>query len=129
MDTGRKQSEQQMKQSRWGFRGKTVWNWLELLIVPLALAVIGLLFTMQQNAQQMHIEDRRDSAQQEIEDQRNQDAVLQAYLDQMSDLILNRDLLESGKGAAVYTLAQARTSTVVAVLDAEHNSSVTRFLT
>jgi membrane protease YdiL (CAAX protease family) len=35
--------------SSWtGFRGKTVWDLLQLLIVSLALAVIGFLFTMQQ---------------------------------------------------------------------------------
>src|SRR5215211_457731 len=35
--------------SSWtGFRGKTVWDVLQLLIVPLALAVIGLWFAAQQ---------------------------------------------------------------------------------
>ena len=37
--------------SSWtGFRGKTVWDLLQLLIVPLALAVIGLWFAAQQDA-------------------------------------------------------------------------------
>jgi hypothetical protein len=51
MNTEREHSEQ-MKRSRWGFRGKTVWDWMALLIVPLALVVIGLLFTMLQDARQ-----------------------------------------------------------------------------
>jgi hypothetical protein len=39
---------------RWtGFRGKTVWAWLQLLVVPLALAVIGLWFAAQQDARQL----------------------------------------------------------------------------
>jgi hypothetical protein len=42
-------SVEQDKQSRWGFRGKTFWNWLELLVVPVALAAIGFVFTMQQD--------------------------------------------------------------------------------
>src|SRR5688572_638049 len=42
-----------------GFRGKTVWDLLQLLIVPLALAVIGFFFTMQQDTRQQHIEDQR----------------------------------------------------------------------
>ena len=59
MNTDREHSEQQTKQSRWGFRGKTVWNWLELLIVPLALAVIGLAFPEQQDARQQRVENQR----------------------------------------------------------------------
>src|SRR5919112_4433077 len=57
--------------SSWtGFRGKTVWDLLQLLIVPLALAVIGFLFTMQQDQRQQQIEDQRAQQAQKIEDQR-----------------------------------------------------------
>jgi uncharacterized protein YjbI with pentapeptide repeats len=42
--------------------------------------------------------------------------------------MLERKLLEAEKGDPVRTLAQARTSTVILRLDAEHNESVTRFL-
>jgi len=61
--------------------------------------------------------------------------VLQAYLDQMSQLILDRNLLEveqgnpvHEQGDPVHTLAQALTSTAILRLDAEHNESVTHFL-
>ena len=40
-----RQQSEETKQSRWGLRGKTVWDWLQLLIVPLALVVISILFT------------------------------------------------------------------------------------
>jgi uncharacterized protein YjbI with pentapeptide repeats len=46
----------------------------------------------------------------------------------MSQLILDRKLLEAEQGTPLYTLAQARTSTAILSLDAEHNESVTRFL-
>jgi uncharacterized protein YjbI with pentapeptide repeats len=58
-----------------------------------------------------------------LEEQRAQDLTLQAYLDQMSTLVL-----EDLGDPKVHTLAQARTSTAVLSLDAEHNESVTRFL-
>src|SRR5215216_2221399 len=97
MNTDREHSEQQTKQSRWGFRGMTVRDWLQLLIVPLALVVIGFLFTMQQDARQQQIEDQRAQQAQKIENQRAeaeralavqraQDEALQAYLDQMGNL-------------------------------------------
>jgi len=128
MDTDREDSEQQMKQSRWGFRGKTVSNWLELLIVPLALAVIGLAFSVQQDARQQRFEDQRAEAERELAEQSAQDEALQAYLDQMGQLMLDRKLLEAEQGDPVHTLAQARTSTAILRLDAEHNESVTHFL-
>jgi hypothetical protein len=107
-----------------GFRGKTLWDLLQLLIVPLVLVGIGLLFEMQQAAR----EDQRAAVERELAEQRAQDEALQAYLDQMSQLMLERKLLEAELGDPVHTLAQARTSTVMLSLDAEHNESVTRFL-
>src|SRR5918993_196539 len=101
---------------------------MALLIVPLALVVIGLLFTMLQDARQQEIENQRAEAERELAEQRAQDEALQAYLDQMSQLMLDRKLLEAEQGTPLYTLAQARTSTLILRLDSEHNESVTRFL-
>ena len=46
---------------RWtGFRGMTVWDWLALLLVPLALVIIGFYFTSaQEYAHQLELEARR----------------------------------------------------------------------
>jgi uncharacterized protein YjbI with pentapeptide repeats len=111
-----------------GFRGKTVWDFLQLLIVPLVLAVIGLWFATQQDARQQQFENQRSDAERKFADQRAQDEALQAYLDQMSQLLLDRKLLEAEQETPLYTVAQARTSTLILRLDAEHNESVTRFL-
>jgi uncharacterized protein YjbI with pentapeptide repeats len=111
-----------------GFRGKTVWDFLQLLIVPLVLAVIGLWFATQQDARQQQFENQRSDAERKFADQRAQDEALQAYLNQMSQLMLDRKLLEAEQDTPLYTVAQARTSTVILRLDAEHNESVTRFL-
>ena len=102
----------------------TVRDWLQLLVVPLALVVIGFLFTAQQDQRQQNIEDQRAQQAQKIENQRAeaerelavqsaQDEALQAYLDQMSSLILEKDLRESKKHSEVRTLARARTLTVL----------------
>ena len=92
---------------RWtGFRGKTVWEWMQLLIVPLVLTVLGLfLTTAQQDVRQQAIENQRAEAERELSEQRAQDEALQAYLDQMSGLLLERDLRASEKGSEVRTLA------------------------
>jgi uncharacterized protein YjbI with pentapeptide repeats len=117
----------------------TVRDWLDLLVVPLALVVIGFYLSSAQDerqrqieenqrAQQAQIEEQRAAAEQELAEQRAQDEALQAYLDQMSQLMLERKLLETEPGDPVHTLAQARTSTAILRLDAAHNESVTRFL-
>jgi uncharacterized protein YjbI with pentapeptide repeats len=107
-----------------GFRGKTLWDLLQLLIVPLVLVGIGLLFEMQQADRQQAMEEQ----QRVLAEQRAQDEALQAYLDQMSHLLLEKDLLDSKEGSAVRTLARARTFAVMQRLDAEHNKTVARFL-
>jgi hypothetical protein len=119
--------------------GKTLWNWLNLLIVPAALAVIGFLFTMQQDARQQQIEDRRAQEAQKIEnqraeaerepaEQRAQDEALQAYLDQMSGLLLERNLRTSEVDSEVRTLARVRTLTVVERLGSSRKTAVMQFL-
>jgi cell division protein FtsB len=93
---------------RWtGFRGMTLRSWLELLVVPLALVVLGFLFSVQQDARQQRIENQRAEAEQELAKQRAQDEALQAYLDQMRNLLLEKDLRDSEEGSEVRTLARA----------------------
>jgi uncharacterized protein YjbI with pentapeptide repeats len=109
---------------RWtGFRGMTVRAWLELLIIPLALVVAGFLFTAQQDQRQQAIEEQRAERQQELEEERAQDLTLQAYLDQMSTLVL-----EDLGDPKVRTIARARTLTVLRRLDPSRKAEVMQFL-
>jgi Pentapeptide repeats (8 copies) len=125
---------------RWtGFRGMTVRAWLQLLIVPLALVVIGFLFTAQQDRRQQEIENQRVQQAQKIENQRAeaerelavqraQDEALQAYLDQMSGLLLERDLRASEVDSEVRTLARAQTLTVLERLGSRRKTVLMQFL-
>jgi uncharacterized protein YjbI with pentapeptide repeats len=105
-----------------GFGDKTLWEWVQLLsslAMPVVLAIAGFWFTTQQ-----------EKSGREIEEQRAQDAALQAYLDQMSTLMLDtdQDLRNSEADSEVQTLARARTATVIQRLDALRNRNVIRFL-
>jgi uncharacterized protein YjbI with pentapeptide repeats len=134
MDTDREHSEQHTKQSRWGFRGMTFRDWLPIagaLLVSVVIALGSWAITWQLEK----LENQRAETERELAEQRAQDEALQAYLDQMSQLILDRKLLEveqghplHAPGDPVHSLAQARTSTAILRLDAEHNESVTHFL-
>ncbi len=59
------------------FRERTLWDWLQLLIIPAVIAGGGIWFNQQQRGREL-----------EIEAQRAQDDTLQSYLDQMSHLML-----------------------------------------
>jgi len=140
---GRKKSNREQteetKQSRWGFRGMTVREWLELLIVPVMLALITVVFTWQQNERQQDLETKRTNHAQKIEDQRAdaerklavqraQDEALQAYLNQMGSLLLEKDLRNSEEDSEERTLARARTLTVLGRLDTSRRTAVMQFL-
>jgi uncharacterized protein YjbI with pentapeptide repeats len=127
-EPNRKQGEE-TKQSRWGFRGMTVRDWLQLLIVPLMLALITVGFAWYQNARQNDIEDRRAQAERDLAEQRAQDEALQAYLDQMNTLLLEHDLRNSKEDGGVRTLARARTLTVLEAVDSSRKTRLMQFLT
>jgi uncharacterized protein YjbI with pentapeptide repeats len=109
--------------------GKTLWDWLQLFIVPLALALIAVWWTTaQENVRQQEIEARRAQAEQVLAAQQAQDEALRAYLDQMSQLLLEQDLRSSAEGSSVRALAQARTVTVFGSLGPDRKRTVIEFL-
>ena len=126
----------------WAYRevgGKTVWDWLQLLVVPVMLSLITVAFTWQQSARQQRIEDqraqqaqeieeRRAEAEREIQEQRAQQSTFQMYLDQMGGLLLDRGLRSAGENSDVRRLARARTLVVLESLGAHRQNRVLRFL-
>jgi hypothetical protein len=105
------------------------------------LALGGYLFTRSENQRTQQIAERqrnvdREIAQQQAEtdrgiaEQRRQDDTLQAYLDQIGQLLLDKErpLRQWKKGDKGQTLARARTLTVLARLDGDRKGSVLQFL-
>jgi uncharacterized protein YjbI with pentapeptide repeats len=119
--------------------GKALWDWLQLLIIPLVLAVAALLFnfansrtereiTAQRHAQdQQFAKDRYEQDQQIALDKQRQD-LLQVYLDRMSELLLKEKLRSSEDDAEVRNVARVRTITVLTQLDARRIGYVFAFL-
>jgi uncharacterized protein YjbI with pentapeptide repeats len=97
-------------------RAKTLWDWLDLLIVPLVLAGGALLFTWVTN--------RRERA---TETDRSREAALQGYLDRMAELIKD-GLQESEPDDAKRSLARAWTLTALRQLDGRRNRLLLDFL-
>ena len=119
----------------WAYEA-TLWNWLELLIVPTVLAGGGLWFTWAQQTHQEAIEQERRNRELDLAAQSAQDDALQAYLDHIGNLLLDRkvrkdlnDLEEvDGEPNQVRALARARTFTVLERVDGERKGNIIRFL-
>lgn len=97
-------------------------------MVPLALAALGFWFTAQQEVRQHELEEQRARIEREIQDQRAQQSMLQAYLDQMGVLLLDRSLRAADESSDVSRFARARTLVVLDALDASRQERVLRFL-
>jgi hypothetical protein len=109
----------------WGWTGFTepkvrrLWDWLDLLIVPVVLAIGGYFFNSSQSR-----------ATEAAAYRRAQDEALQAYLEQLGQLLLDEDkpLRRSRRSAEERSVARARTLTVLGRLEGGRKGSVVQFL-
>ena len=97
----------------------TIWDWIKLLIIPAAIAAAGVWFNQQQRERE-----------QDIARQHTQDEALQAYLDNISQLLTDKEpsLRDAQPDDEVRTLARARRLTVLPRLDSRRKGTVVWFL-
>src|SRR6266566_1256317 len=100
-----------------GLHGRTLYDWLQLLIIPAVLAAGGYLFNFATSR-----------TEREIASDRQQEEALQAYIDSMSALLLERNLRQSAKDDEVRKIARVRTLTVLPRLNGKRKGSVVQFL-
>ncbi len=100
-----------------GFTSKTLWDWMQLLIVPAVLAIGAFLFNLAttQSAQNIALDKQRED-------------LFQAYLDHMSELLVTGNLRSSPVDADGRILLRARTITILFQLDPRRLSYVFAFL-
>jgi len=99
---------------------KTLWDWLQLLIIPVVLVIVGsaINFTIRSNVR----------AEQEIAIDNQREVALQTYIGELSELMLRERLRESQPMNDVRKIARVRTLTVLSRLDSERKRSVLQFL-
>lgn len=105
---------------------KTLWDWLQLLIIPVVLALGAFALNATQAAREGKREDRRATREQAIAADRAREDTLRVYLQQMSDLITQHGLRRAQGG----TPTLARTLTLIALrrLDRARKGLVVQFL-
>jgi uncharacterized protein YjbI with pentapeptide repeats len=110
---------------------KTLWDWLQLLIIPLVLALAAFALNATQADRDRKQEERRVARDRAIAADRARENTLRAYLQQMSDLITRRGLRSAdptGANDDPTTLARTLTLITLRRLDAERKSLVVQFL-
>jgi hypothetical protein len=117
-------------------RGKTLWDLLQLLIIPAVLSTGAIWYgTQQQTAADR--EKAQEQTQQALKVQRAQataqesqalDGVLNAYVDYITGLLLHDGLGDRHPRLATVVAAEARTITALRRLDSPRNATLTHFL-
>lgn len=97
--------------------GKTAWDWLDLLIIPLVVAVAGFwLDRLQQRYTERTAQARRE-VDLLIAAQRQSEQVFQQYLEAMTGLIASHWLAREGSDPAIAVIARLRTLSSLSALD------------
>jgi uncharacterized protein YjbI with pentapeptide repeats len=115
--------------------GKTLWDWLQLLIIPIIIAgaTIGFglwqahLADLQHQSDQVLAQRQHDADQKQALDQQRA-TILQTYLDNIQDLLIHDNLRGSKLGDEVAILARARTLTALQGLDPQRKGVLVQFL-
>lgn len=100
-----------------GFDGNTFWDWLSLLITPVTLAVISVLFSLQQNEKNRAASEHQ-----------QQDNALTACMEQLTRLLLEQDLKSAPPGSPVRDVARAHAMTALRRVDATRRAALVHFL-
>ena len=100
-----------------GFAGKTLWDWLDLFIIPLVLAVIAFWLNQSQKERE-----------QQISSDNLHETELQAYLESMSKLLLEKRLREKDPDSDERLIARANTLRAFRKLDNKRKKYVLDFL-
>lgn len=103
--------------NRSGFDTKTLWDWMDLLVVPFVIAIGGLLFNLSQRKTEL-----------EVTSEKDQIAILDHYLDRMNNWLLNHNLLNSNYEDSVRKIARAKTLSTLQTLDSRRRAQVLLFL-
>ncbi len=108
-------------------QGKQLWDWLELLIIPLFLVLAAFILVHSGRESERRSTEARSKLERDLAVERQQEASLQSYLDRMAELLLKEKLKLPGSDEA-REVARIRTLTVLRTLDGKRKGLVLRFL-
>jgi uncharacterized protein YjbI with pentapeptide repeats len=104
---------------------RTLWDWLDLLLVPVVLASGFILVSRSLRANHLRTGDAPEST---LDKDSQEQTALENYLDRMEELLLDRSLLSAHEGDQETVFARARTLSVLPNLNGHRKAHVVRFL-
>lgn len=100
-----------------GPRSKTLWDWLDLLLIPLAVGLVGWIFK----------EAEKEKATR-MEKERTQNQTLDSFVKTITDLIVNHNLGTADAKHGSHVIARTRTILALSTLDRLRKGQVLQFL-
>jgi uncharacterized protein YjbI with pentapeptide repeats len=110
-----------------GFETKTLWDWMDLLVIPVVLAVGAFYLNRSERAVERQIAENRANLEREIASDRQKEDALQTYIDRMAELLIDKKL-RTTEIKEVQDVARTRTITVMRGMDPRRNSLIIQFL-
>lgn len=107
---------------------KTIWDWLQLLIVPVLLTVGGFTLNWQADLRQERLSEERRKQGERLAEERWQKETLNSYLDKMSELLVDKGLFHAKTNSEVFILGQSRTTIALRQLDLHRKGLLFDFL-
>jgi uncharacterized protein YjbI with pentapeptide repeats len=123
----RKRFGQWVQTGEYGWNEKKPWDYLQLLLVPLALFIAASWFQWFTKQQEQLSSDNKAKQERQFADRKDKQDTLTKYLDQMSDL-LQKGLLKSKQNSEIFIIAQAKTAVTLQSLDPMRQHLVIQFL-
>jgi hypothetical protein len=108
--------------------GKTLWDWMELLLIPLALTLGVFVLNAAQSNRDQRRDDERISRDRAIALDRTREEALSTHLREMGDLLLDRQLTSSQAEGPLRSVARSKTLSVLRRLDPVRKAAVVSFL-
>jgi len=104
---------------------RTLWDWLQLVGIPVVLAVGTLIFTTRQTRISEANRKQQHDTEIQIAETQQQEELLRTYFDKLSDLLLDKELSSNPN---IQSIVRARTLAALHMLNTERKAIVLRFL-
>jgi hypothetical protein len=113
-----------------GFNARTLWDWMDLLVIPTALSILAWFFDRSAKSLEEKTAKQRADSNEAIARNNQRQVLLESYFDRMTELLLEKNLRSelNKPDSEVKCVARTRTLDVLRRLDGERKGNVVQFL-
>ncbi len=124
----REQKKVPTSRFKWtGFADKTLWDWLNLVAILLVPIIIGVA-TLQVSVSTLQFTNQQNKTALDMTRDQQREAVLTHYMDDISNLLIDKDLRNAQKESPVQRVAIMKTASLQRRLDTRRNNELLHFI-